>query len=284
MTNNRKNFQYPVPKTSKVDFSSQMEVDAVNSETSVDNSNNLDIQTEKPNINNVVVEQTDNKSNAFNEFDTFADREFSESSNEEQIDNSSKGETKLEQVANFRNQHKAPELTTISLEETQGFVKQILESRLKYNLLTQDVELDEKSLRRHQNETLNVENRVLVECEKDYQVKFQKEKAFKNHLMDALSRNTYHPVEKYLKDELDSVSPVDIDNLAERYLGNKNQLANLLIKKTLIAAVARVLNPGCSVHAILILYSPQQGIGKSSFLRTLAKTLRGSMTLFQKLT
>lgn len=275
---NKKPFQPPVVKTSKVD--------AVNAETSVDNSNNnkLDIQTEKPNINNDVIEglsQTDNKSN--NEFDTSAnslcsseqgaDREFSEksSSNEEQIDNSSKAETKQELFANFCNQPKAPELKEISLEDTQRFVKQVLEPRLKYNLLTQDVELDGVSLRRHQNETLNVENRVLVECEKDFQAKFQKEKAFKNHLMDALSRNTYHPVEKYLKEELNSVSPVNIDNLAERYLGNKDKLANLLIKKTLIASVARVLEPGCSVHAILILYSPQQGIGKSSFLRTLAK-------------
>lgn len=66
--NNKNGSQVPVLKTSKVD--------AVNAETSVDNStflievnsnnNNLDIQTEKPNINN------------------------DESSNEQQIDNSSK--------------------------------------------------------------------------------------------------------------------------------------------------------------------------------------------------
>lgn len=216
-----------------------------------------------------VIKQSDAKlSDLVANIDSSANN--SEKKDNEQIDNSSKGKTKLEQVKDFFSQHKAPELTTISLEQTQGFVKQILEPRLKYNLLTQDVELDGESLRRHQNETLNVENRISVVCEKDYQVKFQKEKQYKNHLLDALSRNCYHPVEKYLRD-LDSVSPVNIDNLAERYLGNKDKLANLLIKKTLIASVARVLEPGCSVHAILILYSPQQGIGKSSFLRTLAK-------------
>lgn len=184
--------------------------------------------------------------------------------------NSSKEKSKLDRVADFLNQHKAPELTEISLEHTQGLVEKVLEERLKYNLLTQDVELDGKSLRRHQNETLDVVNRMLVVCEKEYQVKFQKEKAFKNHLMDTLSRNTYHPVEEYLG-SLDLARKVDIDNLAERYLGNKDKLANTLLKKTLIAAVARVLNPGCKSDAILILYSPQQGIGKSSFLRTLAK-------------
>ena len=269
MSFNNNGFQAPVIKTSKAVLSDNT-LETVNAETSVDNSKNLDIQTKKPNINNDVVEQTDNKSNASNEFDTSIKREFSESSSEEQNKNSSKDETKLAQVADFFSQHKAPELKEISLEHTQGFVEQILEPRLQYNLLTQDVELDGESLRRHQNETLNVENRISVVCEKDYQVKFQKEKQYKNHLLDALSRNVYHPVEKYLRN-LNSVSPVNIDNLAERYLGNKNHLANLLIKKTLIASVARVLKPGCPVHAILILYSPQQGIGKSSFLRTLAK-------------
>ena len=66
-------------------------------------------------------------------------------------------------------------------------------------------------------------------------------------------------------------NPANIDNLAERYLGNNNPLSNLLLKKTLIAAVARIFEPGCEVHSVLVLYSPKQGIGKSSFLKTLAK-------------
>ena len=270
MSFNKNGFQAPVIKTPKAVSSDNTLDAAVNTETSVDNGNNLDIQTKETNIDPVVVEQTDNKSNASNESDTSIDREFSINGSEEPNDNSSEDKTKLDQVADFFSQHQAPELKTISLEHTQGFVEQILEPRLQYNLLTQDVELDGVSLRRHQNETLNVENRISVVCEKDYQVKFKTEKAYKNHLMDALSRNCYHPVEKYLRG-LDSTTPVSIDNLAERYLGNNNPLSNLLIKKTLIASVARVLKPGCPVHAILILYSPQQGIGKSSFLRTLAK-------------
>ena len=250
------------------------------------NRNNQGSLTENLNIKEIVKqpsnenkelsleEQTDNKSNAFpsetsktQESTTSADETTSQSNSEEQDNGLT---SKLKEVADFFNQHKAPELREISLEQTQGFVEQILEPRLQYNLLTQDVELDGKSLRRHQNETLNVENRIAVVCEKDYQVKFQKEKQYKNHLLDALSRNCYHPVEEYLRG-LDPANQVDIDNLAERYLGNQSKLANILLKKTLIAAVARVFNPGCEVHAILILYSPKQGIGKSSFLRTLAK-------------
>ncbi len=75
----------------------------------------------------------------------------------------------------------------------------------------------------------------------------------------------------FYNNSLNLTTPVSIDNLAERYLGNKDELANILLKKALIAAVARALNPGCKADAILILYSAQQGIGKSSFLRTLAK-------------
>lgn len=258
MSFNQPSFQAPVIKNSDAKSSNLVLSDTVKIDWA-----------KKPSIDG-VTEQADNKSNASNEFDTSVDGTFPKSSSENPSDDSSSKKTKLDQVADFFSQHKAPKLKEISLEQTQGFVEQILKPRLQYNLLTQDVELDGVSLRRHQNETLNVENRISVVCEKDYKIKFQREKTYRNHLMDALSRNCYHPVEKYLR-SLDSVSPANIDNLAERYLGNKSKLANILLKKTLIAAVARVFKPGCKVDAILILYSPQQGIGKSSFLRTLAK-------------
>ncbi len=268
MSFRKASFQAPVINQSGAKIS-DLVLDNANIDSSAINSEKKDNWTEKSRING-LTEQTENKSNPSHELDALDENSFSANISEKQSDDSSQKKIKLEQVADFFSQHKAPKLKEISLEQTQGFVEQILEPRLQYNLLTQDVELDGVSLRRHQNETLNVENRISVVCEKEYQVKFQKEKTYRNHLMDALSRNCYHPVEKYLR-SLDSVSPANIDNLAERYLGNKNPLANLLIKKTLIASVARVLEPGCPVHAILILYSPQQGIGKSSFLRTLAK-------------
>jgi predicted P-loop ATPase len=180
--------------------------------------------------------------------------------------------TKLEAVANFISQYEAPELTEISEQQTLGFLKQFLEPRVRYNLLTQDVELDGRSLRRHETETLKVEDRIQVLCQTEYQVIFNKLKTFKNCLLDIIGNNHYHPVEKYLEDvQQNCANPANIDNLAQRYLGNKSELSNLLIKKTLIAAVARILEPGCDVHSILVLYSPKQGIGKSSFLKALAK-------------
>ena len=50
-------------------------------------------------------------------------------------------------------------------QQTLGFLKQFLEPRLRYNLLTQDVELDGQSLRRHETETLKVEDRIQVLCQ-----------------------------------------------------------------------------------------------------------------------
>lgn len=178
--------------------------------------------------------------------------------------------SKQEQARRFLSENESIELTDVTEEQTKQFINKFLKPRLRYNLLTQEVELDEISLQRHENETLKVEQRLLVVCENEYGVLFKKQQSFKRHLLNAISSNNYHPVEEYLKN-LNNVSPVAIDNLASRYLGNQTKLANILLKKTLIAAVARVFEPGCDVHSILVLYSPKQGIGKSSFLRTLAK-------------
>ena len=159
----------------------------------------------------------------------------------------------------------------ISEQQTVGFLKHFFGDRLRYNLLTQDVELDGKSLRRHETETLKVEERIEVNCHTKLNSVFKKRRTFKNCLLDMIGNNHYHPVEKYLEGlQQNCTNPANIDNLAERYLGNKNELSNLLVKKTLIAAVARIFKPGCEVHSVLVLYSPKQGIGKSSFLKTLA--------------
>ena len=202
---------------------------------------------------------------------SFNQEQFSNSSNEV-INNS---QSKVEQIQNLINQDEVPNLTEISEKHTPRVLKEILEPILRYNLLAQDVELNGQSLRRHETENLKVEDRIQVVFQTEYGAIFEKQRTFKNHLLDIIGQNHYHPVKKYLEGlQQKSISPVNIDNLAERYLGNKNPLSNLLLKKTLIAAVARVFEPGCDVHSIFILYSPKQGIGKSRFLRTLAKNAK----------
>jgi predicted P-loop ATPase len=83
--------------------------------------------------------------------------------------------------------------------------------------------------------------------------------------------NSYHPVKAYLEachQKLGDQVGI-LDTLATRYFGCTDSIHNIYLKKTLIAAVARIYNPGCKVDTALILNGPQ-GFGKSSFFRALA--------------
>ena len=82
--------------------------------------------------------------------------------------------------------------------------------------------------------------------------------------------NTIHPVRDYLKslswDCIDRVDTVLID-----YLGAEdNDYVREVTRKMLVAAVARIFEPGCKFDNMLVLVGPQ-GIGKSTLLRQLSK-------------
>ena len=84
-------------------------------------------------------------------------------------------------------------------------------------------------------------------------------------------QKSYHPVREYLnhiKDNNDVV-PADISNLASKYLNTTNPLHDTMLRKTLIGAVARVMDPGCKFDTCLVL-AGATGIGKSTFFKTLA--------------
>ncbi|MEH2085999.1 VapE domain-containing protein [Nostoc sp.] len=85
-------------------------------------------------------------------------------------------------------------------------------------------------------------------------------------------QNAYHPVNDYLETVAARYPDIDVsilDNLATRYFGTDNELYNIYMKKTLLAAVARIKQPGCRVESVPILVNPRQGIGKSTFWRNL---------------
>ena len=85
-------------------------------------------------------------------------------------------------------------------------------------------------------------------------------------------QHCYNPVTRYLE-SLPQGDPKILDDLAERYLECSgtayNGLYNVLLKKTLIAAVARAFKPGCKHDNICILKG-EQGALKSSFWEVLA--------------
>jgi len=81
-------------------------------------------------------------------------------------------------------------------------------------------------------------------------------------------KHSYSPVRDYLN-SLTNVEPINLDSLAERYFGTADPLHATLLKRTLIAAVARAFKPGCKVDTLCILQG-NQGDLKSTFWETLA--------------
>lgn len=80
-------------------------------------------------------------------------------------------------------------------------------------------------------------------------------------------RNAFHPVQDYLN-SLEAggirLEDEDWDRLAQRCFGVEDPLASLHLRRQLIGAVARALQPGCKVDTALVLQGPQ-GVFKSSF-------------------
>jgi predicted P-loop ATPase len=85
------------------------------------------------------------------------------------------------------------------------------------------------------------------------------------------SKFASHPVRKYLESLRDKTI-VDFEvfnNIATLFLGNSDPLANKMMAKALIGAVARVNNPGTKVDTLPVLQGGQ-GFLKSTFLKVLA--------------
>lgn len=83
-------------------------------------------------------------------------------------------------------------------------------------------------------------------------------------------KHAFNEVKDYLTGlEWDGVKR--IDTLLTEYLGAKDTIyTRAVIRKSLVAAVARAMTPGCKFDYMTILAGPQ-GIGKSTFLRLLGR-------------
>ena len=129
--------------------------------------------------------------------------------------------------------------------------------KLRFNELTKAIELDGKPIKANQF-------RLKVANELDFELSMDRY----NVIVPSIANdNAFHPVKDYL-----SKCPNQegiLENLASRAFGTKNQLHNTFLKKWLISAVARIFNAGCKVDHVLVLHG-DQGLGKSSFLQTLA--------------
>ena len=84
------------------------------------------------------------------------------------------------------------------------------------------------------------------------------------------AERAYHPIQEYLEHLPDWDGVARVDTLLIDYFGAEDSpYTRAVMRKTLIAAVARIYRPGTKFDSVLILNGPQ-GIGKSTFFYKLA--------------
>jgi predicted P-loop ATPase len=92
----------------------------------------------------------------------------------------------------------------------------------------------------------------------------------KDALITAASERVFHPIKDYMEGLPVWDGRERMDSLLIDYLGAEdNNYTRAVIRKTMVAAVARIYEPGTKFDYILVLNGPQ-GIGKSTFFAKLA--------------
>lgn len=141
-------------------------------------------------------------------------------------------------------------------------LKRVISDRLKFNIIKDQVEFD--------GERLELEHgKLWVALNFGIESKECGEELTRAIINQIAKENEYNPIQEYLEQVEKQGDYANIDNLAEVFFGNSDPLANIYIKRFLISAVARALNPGVKVDTVPILISPEQGRFKSSFWKVL---------------
>ena len=135
----------------------------------------------------------------------------------------------------------------------------------RLNLRSQQLELNGSEIGEEEFEALH------VACLRDNQLQFKK--GDMQAVIRAIARSAaYDPVHTYLSSLGVEGGPVlddeEWDQIAVLTLGLADSWSRTVVQKFLLAAVARVMEPGCQVHQCLILHG-RQGLGKSTFFRVL---------------
>ena len=152
-------------------------------------------------------------------------------------------------------------LLKLESNELLALLRQQMADRLRWNLFTKTIELDQQPLE-------HIEHFYLALSQQG--VKVTKDLAADAVHVVALE-NPYDPVREYLEHVADHIPPIPIDHLATAYLRPGDQPGSLydaMLKATLVAAVRRIFEPGCKHDSACVLMGPQ-GCGKSTFWRNL---------------
>lgn len=153
------------------------------------------------------------------------------------------------------------QLQKYDVHQLCDWLKLTYENRIRYNVLLQQIEIDGAAIRNG--------DRFYVE------LAYQGVKASREMALDALAhvadQNPYDPVREYLERVEREVPPLPIDALATAYLRPSDQpdsLYDRMLKVTLIGAVKRAFEPGCT-HQTACVFLGKQGICKSTFWEVL---------------
>ena len=152
-------------------------------------------------------------------------------------------------------------LLKLESNELLELLRQQLADRLRWNLFTKTIELDEKPIDHIDHFYLQLAQQGL---------KVTKELAADAVHVVALE-NPHDPVRNYLEHVADHVPPAPIEHLATAYLRPGDEpgtLYDAMLKATLVAAVRRIFEPGCKHDSACVLMGAQ-GCGKSTFWRNL---------------
>lgn len=92
----------------------------------------------------------------------------------------------------------------------------------------------------------------------------------KDAVLAVATERAYHPIKEYLDNLPKWDGVIRVENLLIDYFGAADSTyTKAVIRKTMVAAVARIYQPGTKFDSVLILNGPQ-GIGKSTFFAKLA--------------
>ncbi len=138
-------------------------------------------------------------------------------------------------------------------------IQDYFHENLCYNDLTGDIEFDGQIL----GDDLD---NLYIDLGLEYNLDLNKNKVY-DCAVNLAKKNHYHPIKDYL-DSLPETEPIGIEVLALMVFGIDEPIYCKMLSNFLIGAVARIYQPACKVDSMLILQG-KQGIGKSSFFRTL---------------
>lgn len=98
------------------------------------------------------------------------------------------------------------------------------------------------------------------------------EKPVINAICHVARHQSFHPVRQYLLslEQDPDTTAFDLDEVAPKFFRSRDPLHVAMVRKWLIGAVWRAMEPGCQMDYCLVLQSRHQGIGKTTSFKALA--------------